>query len=78
MLGIGIGVRIDGNGFHAHALGGCRHPARDFTAVCNQYFFKHGRSPRCNRLRTLRVPRNLASPLRRFAAGHRGWQSGFF
>ncbi|QTQ32668.1 Uncharacterized protein pbN1_26790 [Aromatoleum bremense] len=35
--------------------------------------------PRRNRARTLRVPRDLAAPLRRLpAAGHHGWRSVSF
>src|SRR5690606_19845375 len=41
--GVAVGVGIHGNGGNAHALGGLEYAAGDFTAVCYEDFFEHGR-----------------------------------
>ena len=54
MAGVGVGVRIDSDGAHAHAAGGLDDAAGDFSAVGNKNFVKHWGSPAAERRRHVR------------------------
>jgi hypothetical protein len=72
--GLGIGIGINRDGADAEAAGRGSDAAGDLSSVCNKDSFKHERLPRQDHLRMLRIPGNLTSSLRRFAAGRPGWQ----
>jgi hypothetical protein len=42
MFGMGVGIGIHRHRLYAHALGGRCHAARNFAAVGNEDFCKHG------------------------------------
>ena len=73
---VAVGTGVHAGHRDAEAPAGAGDAAGDLAAVGNQNLLKQACLPRRDRLRTLRVPGNVASPLRRLAsAGRRGWQS---
>jgi hypothetical protein len=76
--GLGIGVGVNRDSADAQATCGGSHAAGDLAPIGNEDLLKHEWLPGQDRLRMLRMPCNLTSSLRRFAAGRPGWRSGFF